>query len=405
MKNVVLINSDKMEPIQLLKNDPTIKLSVLTKPKYASLYQDWAEVWMIDDVANFTQARDACRDILRHHSIDAIVTPYERCLLTGGFLRSYFGLPGAGFEQMLKFANKLVMKNTLQQAHIPVTPFVRLDRLDDLPGIANEHLGWPVVVKPIIGSGAFNTYSVTSLEHFAMLQRTEEFTRLDALEMPLLLERYVEIQNEYHCDGVIQNGQVVFLATSRYWQPVLQSLHGLIGSCILDESDPMLSPIQALHTQTVNALGMTEGITHMEIFETHAGLLVGEITCRPAGGGISAAIRYQYGIDIWRSYMCAALNNVQDQTSMRQPGVIGWAGLPGQNGYIVKLTPVDELLHIPGVIDVKRLHDVGEVLQERQTSVFYTTTVHFHGTSNTQLLEVLQQISHSYQIEILQPQA
>src|SRR5438128_10887952 len=106
MRYVLLINTDRMEPVHLLRADPSVHLSVLTKSQYAPLYEEFAEVWLVDDVRNLSQVQEAALSILRRHPIDAIVAPYERSLLAGGFLRSYFGLPGPGFDHILPFTNK-----------------------------------------------------------------------------------------------------------------------------------------------------------------------------------------------------------------------------------------------------------------------------------------------------------
>jgi hypothetical protein len=399
MRHVLLINSDKMEPIHLLSSDPTVQLSVLTKPKYAPLYAGIAEVWPVDDVANVMQARTAALHLLRSHPLDAIVTPLERSLLTGGFLRSYLDLPGIGYDQMLRFANKLVMKRHLRQAGLRVTPFERLDRLDDLPA-AGDRLAWPVVVKPAIGSGSMHTFCIDSADHFRALQAAGQLLPLEQSDVPLLVEHFVPMDAEYHCDGVVFQGEVVFASVSRYSEPALGAFGSVFGSYILDESDAMTQSIQALHRAVVAAFELRDGVTHLEVLSSADGLLIGEITCRPGGGGILKAIRYQYGVELWDAFIRTALGLDPEIAPVHSDGVVGWCGLPCSNGRIVSMTPVETLMQMPEVIDVQMLHQVGERVQEKQTSVFYSGMVFFRTSEAREVPALLDRLRAQYAIEL-----
>ncbi len=399
MRHVLLINSDKLEPVQILAADPTVQLDVITKPKYAPLYEGIGRVWPVDDVANLLQAQSAALQILRSHPIDAIVTPLERSLLTGGFLRSYFGLPGTPYDVTLRFAHKLVMKQHLHQAGLPVTPFERLDRLGDVPAIG-DRLGWPIVIKPAIGSGTMNTFAIRSADKFERLRTEGALVPLETGGLPMLAERYVPMKAEYHCDGIIRDGQVVFVSVSRYFEPLLSAMGRHIGSYVVATDDHARASVSDLHQATVRVLGLRDGVTHMELFETADGFLVGEISCRPGGGGVVHTIELQSGVSLWDGYIRTLLSDDLNLRPVGRPGLWGWCGLPCRNGLITHLTSAEEIAAIPGVVEVKTIHRVGERVQEKQTSVFNAGIAFFRVDNEQALRTMLDEIGRRYRIEV-----
>lgn len=399
MRYVLLINSDKMEPIHLLASDPEVHLSVITKPKYAALYEGIAEIWPVDDVANLLQAASSALKMLQHHPIDGIVTPLERSLPTGGYLRSYLDLPGPGYDQVAHFANKRVMKRCLKQAGLPLTTFEPLDRLEQLPAIG-DRLGWPVVAKPAISSGSMNTFIIQSAAHFYEMYDDGQLRKLEQVGVPMLAEHYVPLEAEYHCDSVVYKGQVVFAAVSLYFQSMLDGVGDFNGSYILPEDDPALNPILELNQAALTALGLETGVTHTEFFKTPTGFIFGETTCRPGGAGIAKAIKLQFDVDIWKAYVYSCLGDAPCLTPLRKPGVYGWYGLPGQNGRISRLTSKETLARIPGIVNVKMIYQVGDQVQEKITSVFYNVMLHFHRHRVQDLPDMVRSINAAYQVEI-----
>jgi biotin carboxylase len=119
---------------------------------------------------------------------------------------------------------------------------------------------------------------------------------------PVIVERFVEIETEYHCDGIVLDGEVAFASVSAYIVPMLQQIGQMGGSITIEEGSPESLVIKDLHRRTVQALGLRSGVTHMELLGTASGFLIGEITCRPAGGGLPELVRLQHGVDLWQAF-------------------------------------------------------------------------------------------------------
>jgi hypothetical protein len=95
-KNVLLINSSCHIAARLLQDRPDIRLTAITIEKYRRFYDDGTDVEFVDSVADLTQVRLAALRIRERNPFDWVVSPSEWSVQAGGYIRSYFGLPGIG---------------------------------------------------------------------------------------------------------------------------------------------------------------------------------------------------------------------------------------------------------------------------------------------------------------------
>ncbi|MCL6450558.1 MAG: ATP-grasp domain-containing protein [Acetobacteraceae bacterium] len=399
LRHVLVIGSDRMEPVELLLSDPEVRVSAMCKPKYAHLYEGKADVWTVDDVADLAQARAAMLRILERHPVDAIVTPIERAVLTGGFLRSFYGVPGLTFEQCLRCTNKYLMKRCFSGAGLPVTGFLRLDRLDDLPRAA-DLLGWPVVLKPTMGSGTMHVRVIEDEAEFERLRASGGFDAILGLGVPLLLERYVDMEAEYHCDSAVFGGEVRFAAVGRYhWPPLKQQGWG--GSALCDpEDDPAVPGVLELNRRALKALGLEAAVTHLEVFKTAGGLLVGEVAVRPGGGGIQDALRLKYGDDLQEAFVRAAQGLEPRLRLAPIKDAVGALGLPSKNGRVRYITPAEELERLPGVARAKLYHGPGDLIQEKLTSVFFSGVCVLRANDHAGLRRAVEAVQAAFRLEV-----
>lgn len=347
MLRILLINSDKPEPIQFFQKDKetndSINISVITRSCYAPLYSHWADhVYIVDDVTDLTVMKSLMLEILKVGPIDHIVSTTEKSILTGGFLRSYFGIAGPGFETALYMTNKLAMKTKLKMEGIPVADFLCVSQVEDIPA-AGEKLGWPIIVKPALGSGALNTFIIHSLDHYEDLYSTSgglgELKKNNSL---MIAEKCIEME-EFHCDTLYADGEILFVSISKYTVPLLKGMAKIQGSFILSQNDPVYAEILELQKSVAQAFRITDGPGHLEIYRTHSGeLIVGEIAMRIGGGGISRMIEKKFNISLWESSLNISVYRDPNLTVNPIEGTVGYFSLPCRNGTIKEFTPIEE---------------------------------------------------------------
>ncbi|GAA4921821.1 hypothetical protein ACFPM3_01995 [Streptomyces coeruleoprunus] len=399
MKRVLLINTSAEPAARLLQERAGIELSVITTPGYRHFYRDDTDVTLVDSVEDLTQVRLAALDIRRRNPFDHVVSPSELSLQAGGYVRSYFGVGGPGYEEANAFSNKHVMKQRIAAAGLPVARFRQIGGFTEAIDAARD-LGWPVVVKPAIGGGSEDVFVLRDEDHVRELATAETTRQLRESPYPMLAEEFVDIEAEFHCDAVTTGGDVHFAAVSRYFEPVLKSVGGLVGSYTLPDDDPDATVVRDLHTAVVKALGLTDGVTHLEILQTSRGPLVGEIACRPGGGGIAEQLLHQYGVDIWMEFLATSLDDPLTCTPVHRGDHMIQYMLPRPLGTITRISSAEELMRIPGVVHADVRAAVGDRTEGVVHSATFAGVVLVRAGSPREVHERIEELTKTYEIVV-----
>ncbi|WP_406160464.1 ATP-grasp domain-containing protein [Streptomyces sp. NBC_00882] len=401
--HVLMVNSGKAGVVEQLRAAaPDAVVDVITESAYASMYAPDVRLHFVDDIGDLTAVRRVALDLLARQPVDHVVAPSERSLPAGGYLRSFLGLPGIGFETANRFSNKATMKSALAAAGLPIAPY----RVIGSPAQAAEAadgLGWPVVLKPALGTGSMNTFALSSAGELAELLASPAADGLRRSACPLLVERFVEMEGEYHCDGVVSDGKAEFAAVQRYFMPLLGHTDDFTGSYLLPEDSPDVAPVRALHQAAVDALGLANGVTHMEVFKTRGGFVIGEISCRPAGGGIIDAVKMQYGVDLWRVFMDTALGRpagVSGPVAPLRDEIVANCDLPVRPGRVVRISTPEELAKVPDVIEARMSTRVGDVISPRLHSASTTGLVFLAAADPALVAKRVEELSRVYVLEV-----
>ena len=395
-EHVILLNSGKTDAYRhLVGFVPGDHVDVITERKYTPLYPHDANLHYVRDIADVTEVLDVARKLDSSSPITAVVSPSERSLPVGGYLRSYFNLPGTGFDVAWGFSNKSVMKSRLCSAGIMVARSLTISDIGRLVECGDD-IGWPVVVKPVIGSGSMHTYTIGNREEALSFLEGPKSEWFRHNRYQIIVEEYIAMKGEYHCDAIIRNGRVVFSVLQRYFSPLLECTGTWGGSIMVDKTDERYDAISAIYPKVIKALGLKDGVTHMEAFWTGTDFTVGEISCRPAGGGIPKSILLKYGIDIWDAFTAASLNLEYDcEASESIPGIVANIDLPVQTGRLVDISTLDELSSVDGFISAD-LEPVGARFSEPLNSSSATGVVYVQLHHDTDLAEVLRQLKRRY---------
>lgn len=253
--------------------------------------KDFTQVTVVD--ARYeAQWRAACDWTLDTQPVTRVMAVHERAVLFAAELRSRYGLPGTDFETAERFRDKVLMKQAVAAAQAaPVPDFSPLDRLDDL-----DDLDWTTgrwVIKSRWGLGASEVHVVDSLDAARQVCRT-----LDLSGSQYEIERFVE-GDIYHCDAIVQDGAVRFANVGRYTADPAGYGPGTSFGTVTVLGGTLYDRIQALSAQVLRALGLQEGVTHLELFHTPDDELVFcEVAARPPGGIIPPVIEWQFGINM-----------------------------------------------------------------------------------------------------------
>jgi formate-dependent phosphoribosylglycinamide formyltransferase (GAR transformylase) len=239
------------------------------------------------------------RELARQVRIDRVECLWEPYMLLAARLREELGLPGLTVEQTVPFRDKELMKQRLDAAGLRTPGHVSTDTVAGVWAAA-ERLGFPLIVKPVDGAGASDTYRADSAADLdAILPMVRHLPRVS-------VEEFIDGE-EFTYDTICAGGQILFENVCWYRpRPLLTKLHEWISPVtvalrVLDMPD--LAAGRALGAAAVQALGFRDGFTHMEWYRKADGEAVfGEIGARPPGGRMVDIMNFATDADLFLAW-------------------------------------------------------------------------------------------------------
>ena len=265
-------------------------------PELKRYLSDYLEVPSLFDEADVIRRVHAW---VRGRTIDRVLANWEPLVITAAKLRELFGLPGMSVDTVNGFRDKQLMKERVAAAGVRVPRSARAHSIEEVRK-AIGIVGLPAIVKPISGAGSADTYRI---EDQAALERV----------LPLL--RHVEevsveefiTGEELTYDTVCVDGTPVYESVTEYLPNALemrsQEWVSPIMLSVRDMDQPQIESGVKLGREVLSALGMGDGMTHMEWFRKPDGEVVfGEIACRPGGACVVDLMNYTGDIDLFREW-------------------------------------------------------------------------------------------------------
>ncbi|MEU7583936.1 ATP-dependent carboxylate-amine ligase [Streptomyces sp. NPDC041068] len=255
-------------------------------------YRHVPDAVCVPDYREGGEAERTALDLALRIRPDAVIARMESDLLRAARLRELLGVPGQDFASTLAFRDKIHMKNLVRRSGIEVPEFAPIRVVLDLLGFVREH-GYPVVVKPALGSGSTGTQ---------VLRGPADLTGLLAEGLPehAEVERFVEGQM-YVVDGLVAAGAPVATFVSRYLNDCLSFHDGIyLGSAQLSREHPLTERLIGHAREVLAALPTPECTTfHLEVWHTPDDRLVlCEVGSRTGGALTSPAVHAATGFDL-----------------------------------------------------------------------------------------------------------
>ena len=219
----------------------------------------------------------------------------EQNVLVAAQLRSYFGITGPKYEDILAFRDKCVMKQKLVAKQVRVPKFghyhvarFAADKAAYFRQIVSE-VGLPFILKPLDSAGGDGVYKITSWADFETLPgdlgRGYEYEEFITGTM-------------YSVNIISKDRKTIFGGVTEYLVNSFDVQSGKVNADInLIDHDPRVAPMIRFAESALDALGWPNGASHLELFLTAACELVFlEVAARFKGMAGLAAMERNYGV-------------------------------------------------------------------------------------------------------------
>ena len=323
-------------------------------PELRRYMADYLEV---PSIMNEEDVISRVRHWLRGRSIDRVLANWEPLVLTAARLRERFGMPGMSVDAVLGFRDKQLMKERVAAAGLRVPRAQRVRTANEVWS-ALEAIGYPAIIKPISGAGSADTYKVESARDMErVLPRIHHVTEA-------ICEEFVDGE-EYTYDTASIGGTPAYESVTQYMPNALEMRSfewvSPIMLSIRNMDQPHVRAGIELGRKVLGALGMGDGMTHMEWFHKPDGEVVfGEVACRPGGACVVDQMNYTSDIDLFREWArVATVGRFEASTERkynvgiifkRAQGQGRIAGITGLRDYYERFGPhiVEDTLLRPG---------------------------------------------------------
>lgn len=258
--------------------------------------------WRIDDCLDVDQLTGGVEAVRNHFGgVDVLTAILENLQVPLAEVRERLGIEGMGVVAAEQFRDKAKMKAVFADAGIPCARNARADSADHVRDVLLAWTG-PVVVKPLAGMGARNTFRIDSAETM------ERWLAADppSPDRPVLLEEFL-VGQEFSFESVLVNGELVWHSIGRYDPTPLTVLENpWIQWCVVlprEIGGDEFSEIRRLGTAAVKALGLSTGLSHMEWFRRADGsVAISEVGARPPGAQIASLMSWAYDTDMYAAW-------------------------------------------------------------------------------------------------------
>jgi hypothetical protein len=384
------VTGESLRSAQAVKKlDGIHLLGICDHPPPANAAGVFADLVCVEDTHDAGQLIAAAQKLCeKHGSLTQIVTTQETLLTPVAQATQTLGLRGMSVETVRRALDKSCLKQILEQAGTS-TARDQLITSDSEARRFVDRVGFPIVLKPLNGSGGLATWRIRNAEQLELALRLMQ----PSPESAVLAEDYLNGQ-ELCIDTITIANEPRFYSICCYHPSILEALENkqVQWSCVMprDIAGGRYRNFIEQGLRAVRALSVGNAMTHMEGFLLEEGRVgFTDATLRPAGARIGPMLAFAYDIDPYLVWARVAVDGCFDGPWERKyaVGTIFLRGLG--DGLVEHVHGIESVRWQVGSLVVEaRLPRVGAAKSATYTGDGYITVRH----PETRVVEVALQL-------------
>lgn len=300
--------------------------------------------------------------------IDRVVNMLEQTQGSAAAIRAALDVPGLGVEATRNFRDKDRMKAVLREAGLPVAASARIASESDLLAFA-ARVGFPIVVKPLEGLGSRATVRVRTGD-----QLRELLPAMNPSEDNVWQAEEFVTGEENTFEAVTIGGKTAWWSGTWYRPGPLTVLENpwIQYTVTLPRvhDAPEHVAFKDTNEAALRALGLDDGLTHMEWFKRPDGrFVISEVAARPPGVHIMPMMGRAHQVDMIQRW--AELMVFERFTPAVRTSAVGCAFFRGQGTGA-------RVVRVRGLAEAQA--EVGQFVVDRQLPrVGMARSTHYEG--------------------------
>lgn len=344
-------------------------LLIMKDPTWEKEYVDQV---VVADTGSIEETVAAARGLAE--PVAAVLTFAEAAVPAVARVGAELGLPAVGERTAFLARDKHAMRTAVDGA-VPQPRFALARDLDEARRAAAS-IGYPVVLKPIIGTGSMYVRSVDTEDelarHFEVVRRGGwESLDYDPLHRrahdryggALLVEEFVP-GTEISVESIVVDGRTTSFAVHDKplpTGPTFEEVYACTPTRLPRETvDRLYAATAAVHA----AMDITMGVTHVEFRLRDGEPLLLEAAARMGGGPIYRSVQLSTGVDMVEAALDLAMGRTPLIEPRPDPVPVGFRNIfPDRAGTLAAVHGVDEARADPRVDEIEIYRQVGEHLK------------------------------------------
>ncbi|MEU6231232.1 ATP-grasp domain-containing protein [Streptomyces sp. NPDC047042] len=252
--------------------------------------------------------------LAERHRLAGVFTWTEWCLVPVARLARRLGLPTSSPEVMQACRNKALARSLFARHGVPSAASVSVRDVQEARDAA-ARIGYPVVLKPAARAASIGVIRADTPEQLAAAHAfTHRVAGRRRESRSVLVEEYLD-GPEVSVECVTHRGHTTAVAVIR--KTVGQAPFFEETAHSVDADDPLLGGVAPAARAAIRALGISDGVSHVELRLVDGRPRLVEVNGRIAGDMISHLVSLATGIDLARAAADIACDRAPDLTPTR----------------------------------------------------------------------------------------
>ncbi|MFJ6752205.1 ATP-grasp domain-containing protein [Streptomyces sp. NPDC091266] len=274
----------------------------------------------------------AGRALAQRYDLAGVFTWTEWYLVPVARLARQLGLPTTAPEAMQACRNKATTRSLFARHGVPSAASVSVPNLQEAQ-VAAERIGYPVVLKPSAHAASMGVIRADAPDQLPVAYDFAD-RATGSGPQSVLIEEYLD-GPEVSVECVTYQGETTVVAVTRKTVGMAPYFQELAHS--VDAADPLLHVIAPTAQAAIHTLGITDGVSHVEMRLVDGRSRLVEVNGRLAGDMISHLVRLATGIDLPRAAADIACGHAPDLTPTRSSAAAIHLIYPETSGTLTRL--------------------------------------------------------------------
>ena len=329
--------------------------------------------------------------------IDYFLNDSEYYLEFSNVFARKLGLYALSNEQIGWVRDKVDMKKRFRQIGLDTVMFKEINNKNELKDFFVSNGCKRIIFKPRRGMNSIETYMINSLEDIENLD-------IDITPGKYMAEEFC-YDHEWSIESLVQDGKVLdsyvtYIPNPTIWASISNDLNCHMTVTQIPSYFKFVP--KKFIQQIVSGMDLKDGVMTIEVFISDDGnVKASELGWRLPGCQATLNHSYSYGIDIYNILLDIAIHKKVNLEYNERVVSVGDLYLPNKEGIIEKITPLEELLKMDGVIDGEMFAKVGEYQKKRRVGNDASGWVLVIGENECDTLQKMQSIYDAFEIEVL----